>query len=158
MRVIAITLAFGMLGACASTSVTPISQNQFIISTSAAPVCGNSGSAQVASRMAAIETLRRGYDRYIVQGAQSQNNTSVINQPPTGSFTNATLTGYGNTVYGSGQTTYYGGGPMVVGTRDTDLAVLMLRPGETGYNNALDARTVLGPDWQELVESGIRTC
>ena len=158
MRFIFLVGVCTTLTACVSSSVTPLSQNQFILNTSAAPVCGSAGSAQVASRMAAVETLRRGFDRYVIQGAQSQNNVQTYYAPPTGSFTNASFTGYGNTVYGSGTTTYYGGGPMVMGTHDTGLAVLMLRSGEPGYNNALDARAVLGPEWQELLERGIRTC
>jgi hypothetical protein len=158
MRCVAVAVVCGVLAGCVSTSVTPISQNQFILNASAAPVCGNTGAAEVASRMAAVETLRRGYDRYVIQGAQSQSNVGIINRPPTGAFTTGNFSGYGNTVYGSSQTVFTGGGPMVVGTHDTGLAVLMLRPGEQGYNNALDARTVLGTDWQELVEKGIRIC
>lgn len=158
MRFFALAAVCTALAGCVSSSVTPISQNQFMLNTSAAPICGNTGAAEVASRMAAVETLRQGYDRYVIQGAQSQNNVRVINRPPTAAYTTGTFTGYGNTVYGTAQTNYYGGGPMVTGTRDNQLVVLMLRPGDAGYNNALDARSVLGPDWQELVEKGIRSC
>jgi hypothetical protein len=146
------------LAGCVQTSVTPLSQNQFMLNTSAAPICGNRGSAEVASQMAAVETLRRGFDRYVIQGAQSQNNVRTVSTPPTGSTTTGTFTGYGNAVYGTARTSYYGGGTMVTGTRDTNLVVLMLRPRDPGYANALDARSILGPDWQQIASDGIRSC
>ena len=108
--------------------------------------------------MAAVETLRQGYDRYRIQGAQSQNNIQVYNSAPTGAYTTGSVTGYGNTAYGSTTTTYYGGGPIITGTQDTQLVVQMLRPGDTGYEGALDARTVLGPEWETLAADGIQTC
>lgn len=100
--------------------------------------------------MAAVETLRRGFDRFIIMGSQAGNNVSVVNRPPTGAFT----------TYGSGfaTTTLTGGGPIVMGTHDSELLVLMLNPGEPNYSQGVDARHSLGPDWQRLVESGIRTC
>jgi hypothetical protein len=108
--------------------------------------------------MAAVETLRRGYDRYLVQNAQSENNVRAVTTPPTGAFTTGTVTSSGNTLYGSSQTTFTGGGTILTGTRDTELVILMLRPGEPGYSNALDARSILGPEWQQVVKDGIRTC
>tara|TARA_Y100000588_G_C13825730_1_gene741348 strand:+ start:280 stop:570 length:291 start_codon:yes stop_codon:yes gene_type:complete len=36
--------------------------------------------------------------------------------------------------------------------------VLMLNPGDDGYDNALDAKQVLGPEWTKKVDQGIQTC
>ena len=143
---------------CASTSVTQVSQNQFILSTSAAPVCGATGSQRVASKMAAVETLKRGYDRYMIAGMQAQNNVSVATTPVTGAYTTGTVNTVGNTSYGTFNTTYTGGNPIVTGSRDTQLGVVMFKPGDAGYSNALDAKAQLGENWQELVKTGINNC
>lgn len=146
------------LAGCASTSVTPVSKNQIIISTSAAPACGTSGAAKVASQMAAVETIRRGYQRFVILGAQRQNNVQAVAAPPMYSTTTGTFTGYGNTVYGNTRTNYYGGGVYYVGSNDADLAVLLLNPGDASYSQGIDAKRELGPEWQEMVENGINTC
>ena len=47
------------------------------------------------------------------------------------------------------------------GEQEQSLVVRMLRLGDAGYGDALSARSVLGPDWQEIVSEGIsnrRTC
>lgn len=47
----------------------------------------------------------------------------------------------------------YGGMP-----RDT-VTIRMFQAGEDGADEALDARTILGPNWEEVVKSGGRkTC
>jgi len=147
-----------VLSACASSTVTPVSKNQFILSTSAAPACGASGAQKVASKMAAVETLRRGYSRYYIVGVQSQNNTSMIYRPPTTAYTTGNVSVYGNTAYGQATTNYYGGGPMVLGSHDARLGVVMLNPEDKGFANAIDAKQELGPKWAEVVEKGIQTC
>lgn len=38
------------------------------------------------------------------------------------------------------------------------LSVVMFKPGDPGFENALDAKQQLGPEWPELVKNGIRTC
>ena len=134
------------LTACAKSSVTPISANQVMISTSAAPACGSAGAAQVASRMAAVATLRQGFDRYLIQDARSENNVQVFNRPATG------VTVYGNSAH------LTGGGTSVFGSNDTNLLVLMLRRGDPGFAQGIDAKRTLGADWATLVKNGIRTC
>jgi hypothetical protein len=111
---------------------------------------------RVASKSAAIETLRAGYDRYIITGGQAQNNVSV-SQMPGHLQTSGTAT-YGG--YGSyrATTTYVPGPTIVSGSHDRSLGVVMFRHREPGAENAIDARQALGPEWQELVRSGVRTC
>lgn len=143
---------------CAETTVTPISRNQIMISTSAEAECGTSGAMKVATKMAAIETLRRGYERYIIAGADTQSNVSAVNMPPTYATTNSTYNVYGNSVYGNSYTNFGGGGLMMVGTNDAGLHVVMFKRGERGFNDAVDAKSQLGPDWQKLVKDGVNTC
>ena len=146
------------ISACASSEVIPVSKNQIIISTSAAPACGTAGAAKVAAKMAAIETIRRGFERYIILGSQQANNVGVIRTGPTYANTYGQASVYGNTAYGS-STTYYGGQQTIfTGSHDRGLAVLMLNRGDKGFANGVDAKAQLGEDWQQLVANGINTC
>jgi hypothetical protein len=47
---------------------------------------------------------------------------------------------------------------MVFGTHDTGMRVLMLNAGDQGYDQGVDAKMVLGADWQEKVKDGINSC
>lgn len=147
-----------LVAGCAETSVTPISRNEVIISTSAAPACGRTGAARVASQMAAVETLRRGFERYVVLGAQSQNNVRAITTGPTSATTTGTFNTFGNTTTGNSTTTFGGSQTIFTGSNDADLRVLMLNRGERGFQQGIDARQTLGPDWQKLVADGINSC
>jgi len=142
-----------ILGGCARGEAVRTSANTMIIQTGAAPICGGTGALHVAQQLAAVETIRAGFDRYIITGGQAQNNVSVSQMP--GSY-NTTAT-YGGGFY-QGQTTYQPGPTIVAGSHDQGLAVVMFREGDAGAQQAVSARDVLGPDWPDKVKSGIRTC
>ena len=76
---LAILSAF-LLGGCASSSVMQLDSNTVQITTSAAPVCGSQGAQQVAQKRAAYETLKRGFDRYMIVGAQAKSNVGVVDR------------------------------------------------------------------------------
>lgn len=139
------------LCACVETSVVPVAQNQIIINTSAAPVCRGTGAQDVAVKMAAIETLRRGFDRFIVLGTDRQDNTGVYSTGPTYATTTSSGYGYSNTQFGGNMTIAYG-------THDASLGVLLLKRGDPDYGRGADAKQVLGEKWQELLEKGVATC
>jgi hypothetical protein len=124
-----------------------------LIQTGAAPVCGGQGALRVAQQQAAIETIRAGYDRYIITGGQAQNNVSVSQMP--GSYT--TVGTYGQGSY-QATTTYQPGATIVSGSHNQGLAIVMFREGQPGAQQAVSARDVLGADWQEKVKSGVHTC
>ena len=149
---------FTVLIACAETEVTPISKNEIILTTSASAECGASGAAKVASQMAAIETIRRGFERYLVVGANSDSNISAVTTGPTYANTTGSYTAYGNSIYGSSSTYFGGQQTWLVGTYDRGLAIRMFNKGDRGFSNAVDAKMQLGADWATLVEEGINTC
>lgn len=154
MKSLVLMLAAGAtLAGCAGTEVTRTSQNTMIIEAGAAPVCGARGAARVAAKSAAIETIRAGYDRYLIGGAQSQNNVSVTQLP---GHVQTSGTFYGNSYQAT--STYVPGGTIVSGSHDRQLAVMMFKNGEPGSEQALDARQQLGPDWKEIAERRILTC
>lgn len=158
MKPLALVTAALLITSCVSTDITQLSRNQFIISTSAAPACGTGGARRVVTRMAAVETIRQGYDRFIILGAHSESNVRATPLAPTTAYTTGQVTTYGNTAYGNATTTYGGGGVMYSGTNDANLHVVMLRPGDAGYEEGVDARNALGPEWERLAQEGIRTC
>ncbi len=131
------------------------------ITTSAAPVCGSTGAQNVAFRRAAVETINRGYDRFVILGGEAQNNVGVVGYTPVQAYTtgSATATGYGNTAFAHGQstTTYSGGQPIIAGSHDQGLIVKMFKDGDPAGKNALSAREQLGPKWQEAVKESATT-
>lgn len=156
-RLIAITAIAGLVSACASTEVTRTSINTAAISTSAAPACGAQGAAHVAAKMAAVETIKDGFDRYIITGGMANNNVGVYQTP--GTYHTYGVASYGNG-YGtySGTTTYTPGAAIVYGSHDQSMTIVMFHAGDPGYESAIDARQVLGPKWEDQVKRGIHTC
>ena len=146
-----------LMSACAVTEVTQTSANTAVINTSAAPACGANGAAHVAAAMAAVTTIRQGFDKYVINGGGAQNNVHT--------YQGAGYTTSSGTVnYGSGFGTYYGtstyhpGPVMELGSHDQSFDVTMFHNGDPGSENAIDARMVLGPKWEDKVKNGIHTC
>ncbi|VDC30763.1 hypothetical protein [Pseudogemmobacter humi] len=55
------------LAACANTDIQQMSKDTFKVQTHAAPACGPSGARDVAFRAAAVEVIRKGGDKFIIQ-------------------------------------------------------------------------------------------
>lgn len=70
------------LGACASTSVMPISKDTYQITASVASECGATGAQQIALKQAAVETIRKGYDKFLIVGNEYSNNVRVVGYTP----------------------------------------------------------------------------
>jgi hypothetical protein len=158
-HVVAAVAAAGIaVAGCASTNVTPVTQDAFLVSTSAAPACGRQGAQKVALQNAAAETLRRGYDKFIIVGAQSSSDVRIVGVTPTYSVTNVYGQTYGSTFSGVAQTNTFGGDPIYGGSHGQDYAVRMFRYADPLAANAIDARGELGPDWKEKVDRNKAIC
>ena len=146
------------LAACASSSVMDVASDTIVISTAAAPACGQRGAQEVAVKRAAYETLKRGYDKYIILDAEAKTNVGVVGYTPLVANTQSygSINTYGNsgTYSGSSNTYVTGGQPIIAGTHDQKLAVRMYRSGDPDSARAVDARQVLGPDWQKVMTKG----
>lgn len=156
MNFLAVALCAAVAG-CVQSNSMRVSQNETIIQTSAAPICGGVGAARAAQKLAAVETIKAGYDRYIIVSAASANNVRTTQMP--GSYqTYGTINSYGN--YGTvNATTTYTPGPIIhSGTHDQSIGVRMFREGEPGAGQALSARETLGPKWEKIVKGGVLTC
>ncbi len=133
MKTIAITALCVLVAGCATTDVQPLTQSSFKIATTAAPACGPSGARKVANKAASIEVIKRGHDRFIyANSAQDSFNSG-------GAY-------YGG-IYGS-YTSFQQG-----------LVVQLVPRGDPRYHDALSARQMLGPEWQQIVAEGVsNTC
>lgn len=156
------TIAVILLGAisvsgCTSSSAIRTSQNTAIIKTSAEPMCGSTGAAKVAEKQAAIETIKAGYDRYVITGSGASDNVSVTQMP--GHYnTYGTANVYGGHGTYTATTTYQPGPTIVSGSYDQSFAIRMFRDGEPGASQALSAKQTLGPKWELLVKNGVNFC
>ncbi|HEY9012621.1 MAG TPA: hypothetical protein VIN06_16565 [Devosia sp.] len=156
--IVLVAIAATFLASCASSSITRLSKNRAVVSTSAAPVCRTTGAATVANQMAAITTLKSGYERFIVLGIGTANNTRLVSTGPTYSNTTGSFNQMGNTVYGTAHTTYGGQMTYLAGSNNAEMELVMLNRGDPGFEEGLDARETLGPEWQKKLEKGINTC
>ena len=155
-------IACVLLSACAKSSVIPLSADTFQITAGAAPICGQVGAQNVAAKQAAAETIRRGYDKFVITNAAYQNDVHVAGYTPVVANTTGSYSGtvHGNKVDMDGQstTTVSGGDPIVMGSHNQALVVKMFKASDPSGANAVDARSSLGADWQKIVELGVHTC
>jgi len=88
-----------------STSTMPLAQDTVQITARAAPACGSDGVQKIAFRQASVETIKRGFDSFIIVGGGYGNNIGVVGYTPVtaNTYASATATGYGNhaTAYGN---------------------------------------------------------
>ncbi|SPF75191.1 hypothetical protein ALP8811_00176 [Aliiroseovarius pelagivivens] len=151
----ALALTLAAFAGCKSTNDL---QSQFVLKTSTAAACGPAAAARVERELAAVETLRRGYDRFEILSSSSANNTraTVLNSTDADAYDDANV--YGNTA--NGVTVAYFGNQKVhlTGAHETNLYVHMFKPRDRGYKTAIDAKEVLGDDWKAVATRGIHSC
>lgn len=134
-HVIVLVLAAAAAG-CALTSTEQLAQDTFRLKAYTAAACGASGSEKYALMQAAKETIRRGYDRFIIVDAQ------II--PTAGSVP---MMVQGVVI----------SGPRIE-SNSKDLVVKVMRDSDPGAGKALSARATLGPDWKGIVAKPELTC
>jgi len=150
-----------LMTGCAKTQAIRTSADTMIISTSGAPACNMNGVMKVAHQMSAVETIKSGYDGFIVLDGASSDTVTTTQMP--GSFH---TTGYGSAnTYGNhtsmnyNSTTRYQPGPTLYsGKRNVGFSIKMLKETDKGFEKSVPAREVLGENWQAIVEKGINTC
>jgi hypothetical protein len=104
--------------------------------------------------MAAIQTIKSGFDRFIVVSADGGETFAGFIQTPTTSTTTANVYGNSYSAYGTATTTTSGGTLVPLSKSRQDLVIQMYHNSDAGSENALDAKVFLGPDWPTLVADG----
>ena len=158
MRNSIISIVLLSLGGCASVSTMPLAQDTVKITSRAAPVCGAAGAEKLAIRQAAVETLKRGYDRFLIVGGKYSKNISVVGYTPVVANTTASVYGGYGTAYGTARTTYSGGQPIIAGNHSQGLVVKMFKEGDAAGANAISARETLGPKWLKKIKKKKLSC
>lgn len=147
-----------LLAGCASASVMDLDANTVQVSAGTAPACGAVGAQRFAVKTAAYETLKRGYDRYVIVGAQGSAHDRLAGFTPmqANSYGSGTYSNYGNTGSYNGytNTTITGGQPIVLTEHGQDLVIKMFHENDPVGANAVDAKSTLGPKWQEILLKG----
>lgn len=146
--------ALAALAGCTSSETIQTSRDTALVQTSAAPICGGNGAARTAYKQAAIATIKAGYDSFIIMGGAASNNVRTVQMPGT-YHTYGSMNSYGGF---SADTTYSPGAVITAGSHDQSFQVKMFRRGQPGASDAIDAKNVLGKDWQKTVTNGIHTC
>lgn len=126
-------LAAVALSACASVSAIPLSANSFQVMSNGNSGCTPEQAQKVAFRHAAVETIRRGHDRFIITGSDGRSQMS-----------SASVWG-GSASYGHNEI--------------QTLTVKTFKADDPAAADAISARETLGPKWEEAIkEDGPVSC
>jgi hypothetical protein len=123
----AVVLATALSG-CVGTDVMMTSADQAVIQVSGAPACSPTGIQHLAYHDAAVATLQFGFDSFIIDGVQGGDELAGV------SFSN-----------GNAFANY---------SHSQNLTVDMFHYGDAGAHEGINARGVLGANWQQKVAAG----
>ena len=145
MRIILLVWILLVSSGCVPVSnhvshVMPLDVNTAQVLVEAESECGKTGAQRAAFLHAAVATLQRGLDRFVVLSSDSRSELGVRSVP-------ITSTTYYNVTTTTGGTSYYD-------KPHHELTIAMFRYGDPSAAEALDARHVLGPDWVNIVSDG----
>ena len=131
-----------VLAGCTRTSTAPAGENTIEITVHVPAICDGSDAERLAFRHAAVETIRRGFDDYLVIGTVG-----------------------GEHALGAGpataRTMLYDGGEKTLFSEDAPLlahhrllVVRMFRAGEDDGTATVSARAMLGDEWEAIAAQG----
>ena len=144
LRVLLLLLPAVLTG-CARTSTAPAGEDTIEITVHVGTICDGGDAERLARRHAAVETIRRGFDDYIVIG--SVGGDHLAEEEPATART--TLSG------GSASALFSEDAPLLAHHRM--LTVRMLHAGEGDSAATVSARAVLGDEWEAVVARGPAT-
>lgn len=151
MRTVIFTLISSLLllTSCTNTltSTIPLSKDVIQITATAIPECGETGAQKVALRTAAIETIKHGYDKFIVDSMDYQDNVRATGRTPIVKSKDAT-----------GKITVSGGQLVYGGSHNQRLTVKMFKGNDPKGKDAVSARKTLGPKWKKIINSKSNSC
>ena len=138
MRVALLVLVIFLTG-CVQVSTVPLTTDVVQITAQADSTCGARGAEQVALHQASVETIKRGFDRFLIVDSKATSVTQQVGQTPIRALFTPHIV------------SVYGGQPIVDETHNQVFTVKMFHEGDPAGNKALWARELLGKNWKELV-------
>ena len=144
LRVLLVAL-LGVTTGCARTSTAPLDADTVEIAVRVGTICDGRDADRLARRQAAVETIKRGFEDYMVIDSVGGDHLA-------------------DAVPATARTTLYGNRTRALFSEDAPLlahhrilTVRMLRAGQGDSTAAVSARAVLGDDWEALVTKGAPT-
>ena len=129
----------GTMTGCARTSTLALDEDMIEVAVRVPTICNRADADRLAQRQAAVETIRRGFDSYVV--VDSIGGDHVEGYVPLTARTN---------LEGNGTTPMFADvAPLIAHHRV--LTVRLLHAGQGDSANAVSARAALGSDWETLV-------
>ena len=144
LRVLLVAM-LGVATGCARTSTAPVDVDTIEIAVRVATICDGRDADRLARRQAAVETIRRGFEDYIV--IDSVGGDHVTDTAPATARTNL----YGNRT----GTLFSEDAPLLAHHRV--LTVRMFHAGQGDSTATVSARAFLGDDWEALAAKGAPT-
>ena len=141
LRVLLVALV-GVMTGCARTSTAPLDANTIEITVRVATICSGADADRIAHRQAAVETIRRGFDDYIVM--HSIGGDHIVDEVPLTARTNP---------YGNSAATIFSEDAPLLGHHRV-MTVQMFRAGQGESGETVSARDLLGSGWETLVTKG----
>lgn len=136
--------------ACAEQSAMRIAADTVRIHVSTAPIYGSLEPERRVMRMAAEETIKSGFDRFLIVGGASDFKPNVIGYTPSQyqSTGSATVTGAPGGMVGSAtsQSSYTGPRPVAMPRFESTVVIKMFKFNDPAGANGLDARAIIKQD------------
>lgn len=146
----ALVIAAVSLSGCAEQAATRLAGDTVRLHISTAPIYGALEPQRRAMRMAAEETVKNGYDKFMIVDSANAYRPNVIGQTPAQyqSSSHATVAGGpgGISGYGASQATYTGPRTIAMPRFESDVIVKMFKAADPAGSNAIDAREILKAD------------
>ncbi|AYG73606.1 hypothetical protein [Rhizobium sp. CCGE532] len=141
LKFIGAALLSAALASCATTSEMPLAPNMVRLDTQASGLIFTSAAGAITMKKAAEATIKRGYEYFRLEQAQTASGSRFVGMNTYGSGM-AQASVYGNTAYG----TYSGSSfstPMYAPTAQIGVTVIMFHANEAGAKGAFNAGEVL---------------
>ena len=131
-----------VLAGCARTSTAPVGADTIEITVHVGTICEGRDAERLARRHAAVETIRRGFDDYVVIGSFGGDHTADEETATARTILSGS----------SGRTLFSEDAPLLAHHRV--LTVRMFQAGEGDSAATVSARAVLGDEWDAVVAKG----
>ena len=141
LRVLLVALV-GVMAGCARTSTTSLDADTIEIVARVATICSGADAGRIAHRQAAVETIHRGFDDFIV--LDSLGGDHLARDAPVTART---------TLYGTDTGALFSEDAPVLAHHQV-LTIRMFQAGQGESEASVSARAVLGDDWKSLVTKG----
>lgn len=151
-----------VLAGCTTSSVVPFSQDTVQISVADLGVmCGRRGVNKVAFRRAAIETIKRGYDDFVIVDYQYEEPLRFFGTTAP-QYATVPTPGLPGGLHDQATIKVGGGDPIYERQAENSMVVRMFKADDNGVENARgrlhSARGVLGRDWRKRIAEDPDIC